>query len=191
MTMSRKTIAGTPIAGARVAGAPVASTPVDGICRTLAAVGCGFALAACSFSMPSFDFLKSGPTTEVLRIESEPPGADARTSQGQTCRTPCELTVPTDSELAVTVQMAGFQPQTLPVRADSRGGDTRLQPNPLYVELQPAAPVKPARPAPAPKRKTTAVAPAAPRPQTQAAAPASSTRAFPAASQGYPWPAPQ
>jgi hypothetical protein len=179
MTMSRKTIAGAPVAG----------TPIDGICRTLAAVGSGFALAACSFSMPSFDFFKSGPTTEVLRIESEPPGADARTSQGQTCRTPCELTVPTDSELAVTVQMAGFQPQTLPVHADARGGDARLQPNPLYVELQPAAPVKPARPAPAPKKKTSAVAP---RPQTQAAAPTSSTGAFPSGGQGYPWPpAPQ
>ena len=37
--------------------------------------------------------LRSAPPTEELRIESEPPGADAKTSQGQTCRTPCELTV--------------------------------------------------------------------------------------------------
>jgi hypothetical protein len=175
--MSRKTIGN------------IGNASFDGICRVIAVVGCGFALAACSFSMPSFDFLKSGPTTEVLRIESEPPGADARTSQGQTCRTPCELTVPSDNELAVTVQMAGFQPQTLPVRAGGSGGDARLQPNPLYVELQPAAPAKPARPAaPAPKRKTTAV-PGAPRAQTQAAAPPSSNGAYPGASQGYPWPA--
>jgi hypothetical protein len=149
-------------------------------CRVIAAVGCGLALAACSMSMPSFDFFKSTPSTEVLRIESEPPGADARTSQGQTCRTPCELTVPTDNELAVTVQMSGYQPQTMPVRADGKG----LQPNPVYVELQPAAPVKPVRPAPAPKKKTSAASPPPPR-QTQAAAP-------PAAAQGYPWPpAPQ
>jgi hypothetical protein len=139
-------------------------------------------------SMPSFDFFKSTPSTEVLRIESEPPGADARTSQGQTCRTPCELTVPTDSELAVTVQMSGYQPQTMPVRADGKG----LQPNPVYVELQPAAPVKPARPAPAPKKKVSAATNPAPRAQTQAAAPAQSNGAYPAASQGYPWPpAPQ
>jgi hypothetical protein len=144
-------------------------------------------------SMPSFDYFKSGPATEVLRIESEPPGADARTSQGQTCRTPCELTVPTESELAVTVQLAGYQAQTLPVRPDGRGGsDTRLQPNPVYVELQPAAPVKPAKPAPVAKRKTSAASPPAPRAQTQAAAPASSNGAYPASSQGYPWPpAPQ
>jgi hypothetical protein len=140
-------------------------------------------------SMPSFDFFKSGPSTEVLRIESEPPGADARTSQGQTCRTPCELTVPTDSELAVTVQMTGFQPQTLPVRADGKG----LQPNPLYVELLPAAPpAKPAKPAPVAKKKSTAAAPPPPRAQTQAAAPPTNNSPYPPSSQGYPWPpAPQ
>src|SRR6202166_1034894 len=91
--------------------------------RVIAAVACGLTLAACSMSMPSLDFFKSSPATEQLRIESEPPGADARTSQGQTCRTPCELTVPTENELAVTVQLSGYQPQTLPVRADGRGGD--------------------------------------------------------------------
>jgi hypothetical protein len=140
--------------------------------------------------MPSFDMFKSGPATEVLRIESEPPGADARTTQGQTCRTPCELTLTTDNELAVTVQMAGYQPQTLPVHADGKG-DSKLQPNPLYVELQPSAPVKPIKPAPAPapkKPKTTAAA--APH-QTQAAAPPSQTGAYPSGG-GYPWPpAPQ
>jgi hypothetical protein len=166
---------------------------MSSISRVIAAVACGLALAACSMSMPSFDFFKSAPSTEVLRVESEPPGADARTSQGQTCRTPCELTVPTDGELAVTVQMTGYQPQTLPVRPEGRGGDSRLQPNPVYVELQPAAPIKPAKPAPAPKRRTSAAAPPAPRPQTQAAAPAASGGAYPSnTSQGYPWPpAPQ
>jgi hypothetical protein len=157
--------------------------------RVAAAAACGLALAGCSLSLPSFDMFKSGPSTEVLRIESEPPGADARTSQGQTCRTPCELTLAADGEFAVTVELAGYQPQTLPVHVNGKS-DARLQPNPLYVELQPAAPVKPAKPAPAaPKRKSTAAA-AAPAPrQTQAAAPAS--QAYPS-SGGYPWPpAPQ
>ena len=165
---------------------------MSSISRVIAAVACGFALAACSMSMPSLDFFKSAPSTEVLRVESEPPGADARTSQGQTCRTPCELTVTSDGELAVTVQMTGYQPQTLPIRPEGKGSDSRLQPNPVYVELQPAAPVKPAKPAPAPKKKTSAAAPPAPRAQTQAAVPASNG-AYPAAtSQGYPWPpAPQ
>jgi hypothetical protein len=154
--------------------------------RVIAIVACGFLLAACSMSLPSFDMFKTGPATEVLRIESEPPGADARTSQGQTCRTPCELSVPLTGELAVTVAMAGYQPQTLPVRPE--GADSRLQPNPLYVELQPAPPVRPARPAaPAAKKKTSAATPPAPKPQAQAAAPPPNA-SYPVSSQGYPWP---
>src|ERR1700692_835710 len=132
----------------------MAGMTMSSMSRIIAAVACGPPLAACSMPLPSFDFFKSGPSTEVLRIESEPPGADARTSQGQTCRTPCELTVPTDAELAVTVQMTGYQPQTMPVRVDGRGGASRLQPHPVYVELQPAAPVRPVKPAPVAKQKS-------------------------------------
>ena len=158
--------------------------------RVFAAMACGLALADCSMSMPSFDFFKSTPPTDVLRVESEPPGADARTSQGQTCRTPCELTVPTDSDLAITVQMTGYQSQTLPVSVSNKGGDSRLQPNPLYVELQPVAP--PAKPKPAPaKKKTSANPPAvarAPAAQTQAAAPPPSSGGGFSNPGGYPWP---
>jgi hypothetical protein len=159
--------------------------------RVIAAVACGLTLAACSMSMPSLDFFKSTPATEQLRIESEPPGADARTSQGQTCRTPCELTVPSGGELAVTVAMTGYQPQTLPVRPEaSDGGSGKLQPNPVYVELQTIAPVKPVK-KPPPKKRTSALTkpPATTTSQTQAAAPAStSSSSYPASSQGYPWP---
>jgi hypothetical protein len=49
---------------------------------------CGFMLAACSTTMPSLDFMKSAPQAESLAIESEPPGAEAKTSLGQSCRTP-------------------------------------------------------------------------------------------------------
>jgi hypothetical protein len=162
--------------------------------RVIAAVACGLTLAACSMSMPSLDFFKSSPATEQLRIESEPPGADARTSQGQTCRTPCELTVPSGGELAVTVAMTGFQPQTLPVRPDGSDGTSgKLQPNPVYVELQAIAPVKPGKKSPAKKRTSAATKPPATANQTQAATPASSSgSSYPASSQGYPWPpAPQ
>ena len=70
-------------------------------------------------------------------MESEPPGADARTTLGETCRTPCELTVASGGDLAVTFALNGYEPMTVPVRAESAG---RLQPNPVYAELQPAAP---------------------------------------------------
>src|SRR5436309_3527754 len=129
--------------------------------RVIAVMACGFALAACTMSMPSLDFFKSAPTTETLRIESEPPGADARTTQGQNCRTPCELVVPSGGETAIAFALNGYLPLSIPVRTEQPGGqgssfEPRLQPNPVYAELQPIAPVRPGKKAPAAKRRTTA-----------------------------------
>src|SRR6266852_5004775 len=131
--------------------------------RVIALVACGFTLAACSASLPSMDFFKSSPPTETLRIESEPPGADARTSQGQICRTPCELTVPGGGEMSVTVALAGYQPQTVSLRPDQSESGVKLSPNPLYVELLAVPPPKPAGKKRPVKKKpaTAAVQPAA------------------------------
>ncbi len=90
--------------------------------RVIAVVACGFTLAACSMSMPSLDFFRSSPPTEVLRVESEPPGADARTAEGQSCRTPCELTVPARGEVAISFALQGYQPQTVSVRPEAAAG---------------------------------------------------------------------
>ena len=159
--------------------------------RVIAVMACGFALAACTMSMPSLDFFKSAPPTEMLRIESEPPGADARTSQGQNCRTPCELIVPAGGDMAVSFALNGYQPLTVPVRTEQAGGpgssnEARLQPNPVYAELQPASSPRPAKKGPGAKKKTTAQrTPPAP---SQGNAP-DPNAAYPA---GYPWPpAPQ
>jgi hypothetical protein len=155
--------------------------------RVIAVSACGFALAACSMSMPSLDMFKSAPATEVLRVESEPPGADARTTQGQSCRTPCELTVPGGAELAVSFALNGFQPQTIQVRPEgssassySEGGSSgaRLQPNPVYAELQPMKP-PPRKRAPAKKVAKKASPQPASNPPPQD--PGSS----------YPWPDPR
>lgn len=156
--------------------------------RVIAVVACGFALVGCSSSLPSFDFFRGGPASEQLRIESEPPGADAKTSQGQTCRTPCELTVASEGEMAVTVAMNGFQPQTVPVRSQGGSDGPRLQPNPVYVELEPAAPPRPSKKSPAKKKKVTAKAAPKTGPASQTPAPASAASPYPT---GYPWPAPQ
>jgi hypothetical protein len=190
--------------------------------RVIAVTACGFTLAACSMSMPSMDLFKSTPPTETLRIESEPPGADARTTQGQSCRTPCELTVPSGAEVSVSFALNGYQPVTVPVRPEAPAGATygeqqgaaRLQPNPVYAELQatvPPRPLRKKRSAPAAKRpaaaKTAAPANAAPAAATatSGAAPAASPAPAPAPTQsqatapagstptygaGYPWPPP-
>ena len=147
--------------------------------RIIAILACGFTLAACSMSMPSLDFFKSS-STEVLRIESEPPGADAQTTQGQSCRTPCELTVSAGEEFGISFALNGYQPLSMQIRSEA--GGTRLQPNPVYAELQPVK--GPAKQRSTPKRaakKTTAAAPAA------SGSTAAANNAAPA-SAAYPWP---
>src|SRR5262249_21585028 len=74
-------------------GGPYAAQGVVIMSRVIAVIACGFTLAACSTTMPSLDFMKSAPQSEMLAIESEPPGAEAKTSLGQSCRTPCQLAV--------------------------------------------------------------------------------------------------
>jgi len=159
--------------------------------RVVAIAICGLALGACS-SMPSWmqmDLPRGAPGPTTLQFESEPAGAEAKTSQGQTCRTPCSMSVAA-SEFTVTFTHPGYQPQTVPVKvaqanepADPEFGAPapRMVPNPVYVELQPAAPPSARRRAPPPKpqpRQATRPAP------TTAPAPA------PAPAPASPWPPP-
>ena len=71
------------------------------------------AVAACSSSPDwmSFGGLKSGPMLDTVSFESEPPGAEAKTSNGQTCRTPCSLALPVESPLTVTFTLNGYAPE--------------------------------------------------------------------------------
>jgi PEGA domain len=165
--------------------------------RVIAVMACGFMLAACSTTMPSLDFMKSAPQAESLAIESEPPGAEAKTSLGQSCRTPCQLSVQPGSEFSVTLALSGYQPQTVSVRPEAEDSTAapRLAPNPVHVDLQAVAPPK--KPV-AKKKKLVAAAArrAATAPMTSAAstlAPALSsassalTEIAPSATN-YPWP---
>jgi len=180
--------------------------------RVIAVVACGVTLAACSsLSLSSLNVLKSAPQNETLRFESEPPGAEAKTSIGQSCRTPCELTVQAGAEFTVTLGLAGYQSQTVSVRPeappanqrdpDGFGGVAKLAPNPVYVELQPALATPPVAKKPVvKKRKPVAAAarPAEPPPTTTASVPAAAPppppppppqpATEPAAATNYPWP---
>src|SRR5436190_9520565 len=111
--------------------------------RIIVIAACGLSLGACS-SLPSwmqFDLPKPGTSATTMQFESEPAGAEAKTSLGQVCRTPCTQTV-TASEFSVNFSLQGYQPQTVPVRvvaaADGDSEGQRLVPNPVFVELQPA-----------------------------------------------------
>ncbi|MGB9043558.1 MAG: hypothetical protein WCC81_13930, partial [Pseudolabrys sp.] len=72
--------------------------------RVFAIVGGALALAACSSSPDwmNLDALKPGPSLDTVSLESEPPGAEAKASNGQSCRTPCALALPVDAAISVT-----------------------------------------------------------------------------------------
>ena len=112
--------------------------------------------------MPSFDLGGGGGGGTELRLDSEPPGAEARTSTGQACRTPCVLAVPA-ADQTVTFTLAGFLPQAVPLQvrlpSDPRWDPNavtgaQLTPNPVAVALEPAPPPVAARRPPAKKRRT-------------------------------------
>jgi hypothetical protein len=151
--------------------------------RLIAVVAWGFMLAACSATMPNLnlDFMKSAPQAETLAIESEPPGAEAKTSLGQSCLTPCQFSVQPGSEFSVMLALKGYQSQTVSVRPEAEGATAppRLRPNPVHVDLQAVTPKKPIA------RKKKPVATPTPAP---AVAPAPSASEAAPSATNYPWP---
>ena len=131
-------------------------------------------LAGCS-SRPT-------PPSFEIQLESTPPGADARTSFGPGCKTPCAVNAPLpDGNFTVTYTLDSFQPVTIPVQISGSPagfmtpGTTRIDPNPVVAQLQPIVPPKPER-KPARSKKPN-------KPATAAAG-----SAFPAPAQAAPPP---
>lgn len=113
-------------------------------------------------------------TTEQLQILSEPPGAEARTSLGHQCETPCTITISRKDEFNVSIEKDGFQRAQVPVITEVSGaggaafaGNILLggvvgmgadavtgaaynhTPNPVFVTLKP---LKAAEPEPSARR---------------------------------------
>ena len=145
--------------------------------RIIAIAVTGASLAGCSSL--SFDSFKSAPPTVKVALESVPPGADATTSLGPGCKTPCSIDVPApDAGFSVTFASPKFQPVTVPVQVIRNPGDstspptTVIEPSPVFAELQPAAPPpkghKPMRPKkPKAPKAASAPAPAPAQPATR------------------------
>ncbi|HEY8579687.1 MAG TPA: translation initiation factor 2 [Beijerinckiaceae bacterium] len=116
-------------------------------------------------------------TTNQIQIVSDPSGADARTSLGHACVTPCTLSVSRKDEFSVTFSKDGYEPQTVPVRTQlagagaagfagnvlaggivgmgvdaATGATLEHQPNPVSATLRPLAPPPAARTRAAPRR---------------------------------------
>ncbi len=156
--------------------------------RVIAIAAAGLSLAGCSsFSMG--DYFRSAPPTAQLQLDSQPQGADARTSLGPGCKTPCSVTVPVpDTGFSVTYTLNRFQPATVPVTVVRNPGDFitpasfNIDPNPVFAQLQPAGPP------PKPPRKKV-MRPKRPKPPNgAAAAPPAADTAFPAPSPAAPPP---
>ena len=126
-------------------------------------------LAGCSsFPMDSF---KATPPLVPVQLESVPPGADATTSLGPGCKTPCTVSVPApDAGFSVTFNLPRFQPATVPVQVIRNPGDftipasTTIEPSPVFAELKPAGPPPRVRKSMRPKKPKSAAAPAADSP---------------------------
>jgi hypothetical protein len=111
--------------------------------RVVLIVAAGLSLAGCSSSSSLSDLFKSTPPQVSLQLDSTPPGADAVTSVGPGCKTPCSVTVPASDNFTVTYSLAKYQTATVPVNVVAQSGaEPILDPNPATIELQPAAPVK-------------------------------------------------
>jgi hypothetical protein len=127
--------------------------------RAFALMMYGLGMAACS-SMPGFDSLKSKPTTN-------PASAEARSSLGGTCRTPCTMAIGTVGDFTISFARDGYEPQTVTVHSImSEGGYVTapspvLDPNSVYVtlELQAKAPNQTARQRPRAPAATSRVQP--------------------------------
>jgi hypothetical protein len=136
------------------------------MCRVVIIIAGSLAVAGCSSLAPG-DWLPGmslgGGTGYPLKLESDPPGADARTSPGPACRTPCTVTVPARDDLTVTFALTGYETQTMPVslqRADVLGSEfntaVQFAPNPVVAQLEPAPPPVAGKKSAKPKPRTAA-----------------------------------
>ena len=112
--------------------------------RVIVMAVAGLPLAGCaSFSLDSF---RSAPPPVNVQLDSIPPGAEARTSLGPSCKTPCSLPVNAEGGFSVTYTLNKYQPLTVPVQVIRNPGDfttaatTVVEPNPVVAELQPLTP---------------------------------------------------
>jgi len=100
----------------------------------------GVSLTGCSSALSSNS---SSEQLQALKFESDPPGAEIRTSKGQTCATPCELSVPSREQL-VTITKNDYLPQTVQITLGPQPDHSfwenpppTLAPNPVHVVLHP------------------------------------------------------
>jgi hypothetical protein len=133
--------------------------------RVLAFAGVALLLCGCSGWPRGAGFRLFGgapavPATASIELDSDPQGAEAKTSVGASCQTPCALEVPTGGAFAVTFTREGFTAQTVPVQVQpgQEAASVKFSPNPVFAQLGPAPGAK-KKPAAKPAPKPAAAAP--------------------------------
>src|SRR5262249_4512323 len=128
--------------------------------RAAVAIAASLALAGCG-SPRAGTLMPDLGGGYPIKLESDPAGAEARTSVGPSCRTPCTVAVPARGEFTVTFALAGYEPQIVPVSVLTSGAigsdftaAVQFAPNPVVAQLEPAPP-------PPTKKKTTKPRPTA------------------------------
>jgi hypothetical protein len=89
----------------------------------------------------------------MLDFDSDPKGAEAKTSVGPSCQTPCTLEIPTKDPFTVTFSHEGYAAQTVPVQIEKKEGAVTLSPNPVFAQLTSTKRKPAAKPAPKPAPK--------------------------------------
>jgi hypothetical protein len=131
----------------------------------------GLTLAGCSSGsvnglLPGM--ASSNPAKATVQLQSQPPGAQAQTSLGSSCQTPCSLELAASNDLSVTFSLNGYQPQTIQVKPAQPAvvepgvyPAAALTPNPILAQLEPIAPAVTTKP-----KQRKHVAAAKPKPPT-------------------------
>ena len=83
----------------------------------------------------------------TIDLDSDPQGAQAATSLGSGCETPCAMEISADGPFTVTFTHPGYAPATVGVQMQTGQpgvSGLKFSPNPVFVQLAPQAKKKPA-----------------------------------------------
>jgi hypothetical protein len=122
--------------------------------RVVALTVAGLSLAGCGgLSLDWFSSSPPKPVNVMLDFDSDPKGAEAKTSIGPSCQTPCTLEIPIKDPFTVTFSHEGYAEQKVPVQIEKKEGAVTLSPNPVFAQLTSTKKKPAAKPAakPAPK----------------------------------------
>jgi hypothetical protein len=87
----------------------------------------------------------------TIDLDSDPRGAQAATSLGSGCKTPCAMEIAADGPFTVTFTHPGYAPTTVDIGTQPGQpgvSNPKFSPNPVFVQLIPQSKKKPGLPGP-------------------------------------------